>query len=119
MCIALTGPHCNRSDKTRTQEEDAVRDHEDEHPGLDTSRETCERRLYTCTQNHHIITVLKYLCVLQSSLAEWLSAIGLNQHYQTLVQNGYDNMDFISDITLEDLKEIGITKLGMCILLRL
>ncbi|CAM4502634.1 unnamed protein product [Leuciscus chuanchicus] len=47
------------------------------------------------------------------SLAEWLSAIGLNQYYQTLVQNGYDNMDFISDITLEDLKEIGITKLGM------
>lgn len=47
-----------------------------------------------------------------SSLAEWLSAIGLNQHSQTLVQNGYDNMDFISDITLEDLKEIGITKLG-------
>ncbi|XP_077061424.1 caskin-1 isoform X4 [Siphateles boraxobius] len=46
------------------------------------------------------------------SLAEWLSAIGLNQYYQTLVQNGYDNMDFISDITLEDLKEIGITKLG-------
>uniref|UniRef100_A0A8C1U437 Si:dkeyp-9d4.3 n=1 Tax=Cyprinus carpio TaxID=7962 RepID=A0A8C1U437_CYPCA len=47
-----------------------------------------------------------------SNLAEWLSAIGLNQYYQTLVQNGYDNMDFISDITLEDLKEIGITKLG-------
>ncbi|XP_051561440.1 caskin-1-like isoform X2 [Myxocyprinus asiaticus] len=47
-----------------------------------------------------------------ASLAEWLSAIGLNQYYQTLVQNGYDNMDFISDITLEDLKEIGITKLG-------
>uniref|UniRef100_A0A8C1VS34 Si:dkeyp-9d4.3 n=1 Tax=Cyprinus carpio TaxID=7962 RepID=A0A8C1VS34_CYPCA len=47
-----------------------------------------------------------------STLAEWLSAIGLSQYYQTLVQNGYDNMDFISDITLEDLKEIGITKLG-------
>uniref|UniRef100_A0A672MDI8 Caskin-2-like n=1 Tax=Sinocyclocheilus grahami TaxID=75366 RepID=A0A672MDI8_SINGR len=47
-----------------------------------------------------------------SNLAEWLSAIGLSQYYQTLVQNGYDNMDFISDITLEDLKEIGITKLG-------
>lgn len=59
------------------------------------------------------MSVTKYICVtLQSSLAEWLSAIGLNQYYQTLVQNGYDNMDFISDITLEDLKEIGITKLG-------
>ncbi|KAG7315581.1 hypothetical protein KOW79_020447 [Hemibagrus wyckioides] len=47
-----------------------------------------------------------------TSLAEWLSLIGLSQYYQTLVQNGYDNMDFVSDITLEDLHEIGITKLG-------
>ncbi|MCI4393501.1 hypothetical protein PGIGA_G00158180 [Pangasianodon gigas] len=47
-----------------------------------------------------------------TSLAEWLSLIGLSQYYQTLVQNGYDNMDFVSDITLEDLQEIGITKLG-------
>lgn len=28
------------------------------------------------------------------------------------MQNGYENIDFISDITLEDLQEIGITKLG-------
>uniref|UniRef100_A0A3B1IN74 Si:dkeyp-9d4.3 n=1 Tax=Astyanax mexicanus TaxID=7994 RepID=A0A3B1IN74_ASTMX len=47
-----------------------------------------------------------------ANLAEWLSLIGLSQYYQTLVQNGYDNMDFVSDITLEDLQEIGITKLG-------
>ncbi|XP_062865779.1 caskin-1 [Trichomycterus rosablanca] len=47
-----------------------------------------------------------------TSLAEWLSLIGLSQYYQTLVQNGYENMDFVSDITLEDLQEIGITKLG-------
>ncbi|KAI5616084.1 caskin-1 isoform X1 [Silurus asotus] len=47
-----------------------------------------------------------------TSLAEWLSLIGLSQYYQTLVQNGYDNMDFVSDISLEDLQEIGITKLG-------
>ncbi|GAA6086570.1 caskin-1 isoform X2 [Tachysurus ichikawai] len=47
-----------------------------------------------------------------TNLAEWLSLIGLSQYYQTLVQNGYDNMDFVSDITLEDLQEIGITKLG-------
>ncbi|XP_060716252.1 caskin-1 isoform X1 [Tachysurus vachellii] len=47
-----------------------------------------------------------------TNLAEWLSQIGLSQYYQTLVQNGYDNMDFVSDITLEDLQEIGITKLG-------
>ncbi|XP_026993735.2 caskin-1 isoform X2 [Tachysurus fulvidraco] len=47
-----------------------------------------------------------------TNLADWLSLIGLSQYYQTLVQNGYDNMDFVSDITLEDLQEIGITKLG-------
>ncbi|KAL2086424.1 hypothetical protein ACEWY4_017483 [Coilia grayii] len=47
-----------------------------------------------------------------ASLSEWLSVIGLGQHYQTLVQNGYDNMDFIRDITAGDMQEIGITKLG-------
>ncbi|KAJ8251837.1 hypothetical protein GJAV_G00225970 [Gymnothorax javanicus] len=47
-----------------------------------------------------------------SSLAEWLSLIGLSQYYQVLVQNGYENIDFITDITWEDLQDIGITKLG-------
>ncbi|XP_055752602.1 caskin-1 isoform X2 [Salvelinus fontinalis] len=47
-----------------------------------------------------------------SSLAEWLSAIGLSQYQQVLVQNGYENIDFITDITWEDLQEIGIIKLG-------
>ncbi|XP_070399134.1 caskin-1 isoform X8 [Nothobranchius furzeri] len=47
-----------------------------------------------------------------SSLGEWLSAIGLSQYHQVLVQNGYENIDFITDITWEDLQEIGITKLG-------
>ncbi|KAK6269217.1 hypothetical protein J4Q44_G00394650, partial [Coregonus suidteri] len=46
-----------------------------------------------------------------ASLAEWLSAIGLRQYQQVLVQNGYENIDFITDITWEDLQEIGITKL--------
>uniref|UniRef100_A0A3B5MM52 CASK interacting protein 1 n=1 Tax=Xiphophorus couchianus TaxID=32473 RepID=A0A3B5MM52_9TELE len=46
------------------------------------------------------------------NLGEWLSAIGLSQYHQVLVQNGYENIDFITDITWEDLQEIGITKLG-------
>lgn len=29
-----------------------------------------------------------------------------------LVQNGYENIEFIADITFEDLQEIGITKQG-------
>ncbi|KAG7460014.1 hypothetical protein MATL_G00216720 [Megalops atlanticus] len=47
-----------------------------------------------------------------ADLAEWLSLIGLGQYYQVLVHNGYENIDFITDITWEDLQEIGITKLG-------
>lgn len=38
--------------------------------------------------------------------------IGLSQYHQVLVKNGYENIDFITDITWEDLQEIGITKLG-------
>uniref|UniRef100_A0A8C9RTW9 CASK interacting protein 1 n=1 Tax=Scleropages formosus TaxID=113540 RepID=A0A8C9RTW9_SCLFO len=49
---------------------------------------------------------------LQADLAEWLSMVGLGQYYQVLVQNGYENIDFIANITWEDLQEIGITKLG-------
>ncbi|XP_037830873.1 caskin-1 isoform X2 [Kryptolebias marmoratus] len=47
-----------------------------------------------------------------ANLADWLSHLGLSQYYQVLVQNGYENIDFVSDISLEDLQEIGITKLG-------
>ncbi|XP_072224749.1 caskin-1 isoform X3 [Leuresthes tenuis] len=47
-----------------------------------------------------------------NNLGEWLSAIGLSQYHQVLVLNGYENIDFITDITWEDLQEIGITKLG-------
>lgn len=53
-----------------------------------------------------------FLVFLQANLGEWLSAIGLSQYHQVLVQNGYENIDFITDITWEDLQEIGITKLG-------
>lgn len=47
-----------------------------------------------------------------ANLSLWLSMIGLNQYYKVLVENGYENIDFITDITWEDLQEIGITKLG-------
>ncbi|KAM5227281.1 caskin-1 isoform 2-T2 [Ctenodactylus gundi] len=48
----------------------------------------------------------------KANLAMWLSMIGLAQYYKVLVDNGYENIDFITDITWEDLQEIGITKLG-------
>ncbi|XP_029432098.1 caskin-1-like isoform X2 [Rhinatrema bivittatum] len=47
-----------------------------------------------------------------ANLALWLSMIGLGQYYKVLVENGYENIDFITDITWEDLQEIGIIKLG-------
>ncbi|XP_072098642.1 caskin-2-like isoform X3 [Mobula birostris] len=45
-------------------------------------------------------------------LFEWLSAIGLSQYHKKLVDNGYDSITFVSEITWEDLQEIGITQLG-------
>ncbi|XP_041433299.1 caskin-1-like isoform X2 [Xenopus laevis] len=47
-----------------------------------------------------------------ANLSLWLTMIGLNQYYKVLIENGYENIDFITDITWEDLHEIGITKLG-------
>ncbi|XP_064423627.1 caskin-2 isoform X2 [Latimeria chalumnae] len=45
-------------------------------------------------------------------LAEWLNVIGLLQYHKKLVDNGYDSIDIVTDITWEDLQEIGINKLG-------
>ncbi|XP_062874956.1 caskin-1 isoform X2 [Trichomycterus rosablanca] len=47
-----------------------------------------------------------------ANLCEWLNMMGLGQYHQVLVKNGYENIEFITDITWEDLQEIGITKLG-------
>lgn len=61
---------------------------------------------------HEALLTPSRVCVFQANLADWLSHLGLSQYYQVLVQNGYENIDFVSDISLEDLQEIGITKLG-------
>lgn len=60
---------------------------------------------------------LIYLTVCHSSfpeadLGEWLSVIGLPQYQQHLLENGYDSMSIVQDLSWEDLQEIGITKLG-------
>ncbi|KAM6905203.1 caskin-2 [Xenentodon cancila] len=47
-----------------------------------------------------------------SDLGEWLSAIGLPQYHKKLIENGYDSISIVKDLTWEDLQEIGITKLG-------
>ncbi|XP_036445980.1 caskin-2 isoform X4 [Colossoma macropomum] len=47
-----------------------------------------------------------------ADLGEWLSAIGLPQYHKKLLENGYDSITIVRDLTWEDLQEIGITKLG-------
>ncbi|XP_026864919.2 caskin-2 isoform X7 [Electrophorus electricus] len=47
-----------------------------------------------------------------ADLGEWLSAIGLPQYHKKLLENGYDSISIVRDLTWEDLQEIGITKLG-------
>ncbi|XP_048758493.2 caskin-1-like isoform X4 [Ostrea edulis] len=45
-------------------------------------------------------------------MMEWLHILGLEQYYNTLSHQGYDDLDKVTDITWEDLEEIGIQKLG-------
>ncbi|XP_066497962.1 caskin-2 isoform X3 [Hoplias malabaricus] len=47
-----------------------------------------------------------------ADLGEWLSTIGLPQYQKKLLENGYDSISIVRDLTWEDLQEIGITKLG-------
>ena len=35
-----------------------------------------------------------------------------NNYYDTFIEHGFDDMRFLKDVTNEDLKEIGIDKLG-------
>ena len=46
-------------------------------------------------------------------VAQWLKeTVKLPQYYDILLQNGFDDMEFVKDITKEDLLGIGIDKLG-------
>ena len=51
-------------------------------------------------------------CSAQADLMDWLSAIGLPQYHKKLLNNGYDSITIVTDLTWEDLQEIGINKLG-------
>lgn len=42
----------------------------------------------------------------------WLRLIHLDQYIPQFIDNGFDDMDFVQDITIEDLVSIGITKPG-------
>ncbi|XP_055955084.1 caskin-2 isoform X2 [Patella vulgata] len=47
-----------------------------------------------------------------NDLMEWLHLLGLGQYYDTLVRQEYDDIEYVTGITWEDLEEIGIQRLG-------
>ncbi|XP_008423697.1 phosphatidylinositol 3,4,5-trisphosphate 5-phosphatase 2A [Poecilia reticulata] len=48
------------------------------------------------------------LSVGESSVGEWLQRLGLEIYEQGLLHNGWDDLEFLSDITEEDLEEAGV-----------
>lgn len=48
------------------------------------------------------------LSVGESSVAEWLQRLGLERYEKGLLHNGWDDLEFLSDITEEDLEEAGV-----------
>uniref|UniRef100_A0A8L0DU98 phosphatidylinositol-3,4,5-trisphosphate 5-phosphatase n=1 Tax=Oncorhynchus mykiss TaxID=8022 RepID=A0A8L0DU98_ONCMY len=44
----------------------------------------------------------------ESSVGEWLQRLGLDRYEEGLLHNGWDDLEFLSDITEEDLEEAGI-----------
>ncbi|KAM8904469.1 phosphatidylinositol 3,4,5-trisphosphate 5-phosphatase 2A isoform 2-T2 [Spinachia spinachia] len=48
------------------------------------------------------------LSVGESSVGEWLQRLGLERYEQGLLYNGWDDLEFLSDITEEDLEEAGV-----------
>ncbi|XP_053312578.1 phosphatidylinositol 3,4,5-trisphosphate 5-phosphatase 2 [Spea bombifrons] len=44
----------------------------------------------------------------ESSVGEWLRAIGLERYENGLIHNGWDDLEFLSDIGEEDLEEAGV-----------
>ena len=59
------------------------------------------------------------ICVtyLQSSVYEWLTLLRLSEYTSSLERQGYSDIDSITDITWEDLEDVGITKLGKDLIL--
>ncbi|EMP27289.1 Phosphatidylinositol-3,4,5-trisphosphate 5-phosphatase 2 [Chelonia mydas] len=44
----------------------------------------------------------------ECSVGEWLLALGLERYEEGLIHNGWDDLEFLSDITDEDLEEAGV-----------
>lgn len=44
----------------------------------------------------------------EAGMGAWLRAIGLERYEEGLLHNGWDDLEFLSDITEEDLEEAGV-----------
>ncbi|XP_078514745.1 phosphatidylinositol 3,4,5-trisphosphate 5-phosphatase 2 isoform X1 [Lissotriton helveticus] len=44
----------------------------------------------------------------ESGVGDWLRAIGLDRYEAGLIHNGWDDLEFLSDITQDDLQEAGV-----------
>ncbi|XP_056405801.1 caskin-2 [Hyla sarda] len=45
-------------------------------------------------------------------LWDWLSQLGLPEYHKQLLENGYESLNSVTELTWEDLQEIGIHRLG-------
>ena len=52
--------------------------------------------------------------MMQESVSVWLSILHMSQYEQILLAAGYDDIDFICHVTLDDLHDAGISKGGEC-----
>ena len=52
------------------------------------------------------------LCCSQVTVSAWLTEIGLQQYESVLVEEGYKEITYLTDITVEKLREVGIIKQG-------
>lgn len=58
------------------------------------------------------IFTLNLVLFLQRDIMTWLRLIGLEQYIPEFLDGGFDDMDFLQDMTLEDLVAIGVKKPG-------
>uniref|UniRef100_A0A8C1X9V9 phosphatidylinositol-3,4,5-trisphosphate 5-phosphatase n=1 Tax=Cyprinus carpio TaxID=7962 RepID=A0A8C1X9V9_CYPCA len=59
-------------------------------------------------QHRHKNTPALSSLSVECSVGEWLQKLGLQHYEQGLLHNGWDDLEFLSDITEEDLEEAGV-----------
>ena len=45
-------------------------------------------------------------------MPSWLKSLGLSRYEEHFIDGGFDDIEFLYDLTKEDLEAIGITKVG-------